>query len=121
MWKLAAFLLAASLASAGDTSDPWEKVKKLKTGSSLRIYKTGVGEPIAAQSADVTERKLIVIIKDAETAINKSEIDHVDYQPPATKTKSTTYSADGDSVSFGSNRSVNHEGWQTIYQRTPPK
>jgi len=123
MWKTAALLLAVSFALAADNeADPWEKVKNLKTGSDLRIYKTGVTEPIKAKSVDVTERKLMVIIKNAETAINKAEIDHVDYQPPPGKAvTSKTYSSEGDSASFSINRSNSRDGWQTVYQRTPAK
>ena len=122
MWKLALALLAVSFAFGADGGDPWGKVKNLKTGSDLRIYKTGITEPITAKFADVTERKLLVIIKNTETAINKAEIDHVDYQPPAGKPVTTkTYTADGDSAGMSVSRSGGRDGWQTVYQRTPAR
>ncbi len=120
MWKIAALLFAAALAWGADknaSADPWEKVKNLKTGSDLRIYKTGAAEPITAKSADVTERKLVVIIKNSETAMNKSEIERIDYQPPATKSRSTSYDANPDSASMSISSGSSREGWQTIYQR----
>jgi hypothetical protein len=108
MWKLAALLLCATLGWSADkdAADPWEKVKNLKTGSDLRIYKTGGGEPISAKSADVTARKLVVIIGNEETAINKADIERVDYQPPAGKpVKTKTYEATPDSASISYQRS----------------
>jgi len=127
MWRLAALSFVAVLAtvpvwSAEKDADPWEKVRNLKMGSDLRIYKTGVAVPVLAKSANVTERKLIVIIKNAETAINKYEIERVDYQPPPNKAVTTkTYDASSDSASMSINRSSSRDGWQTVYQRAPAK
>jgi len=127
MWKLAAIGFITVLGtfpvwSAEKESDPWEKVRNLKTGSDLRIYKTGAAMPVLAKSADVTERKLIVIIKNGETAISKSEIERIDFQPPPHKAVTTkTYDASSDSASMSINRSSSRDGWQTVYQRTPAK
>ena len=116
----AVLLLSMSLLLSA--ADPWEKVRNLKTGSDLKIYKTGVAEPIVAKSVDVTERKLIVIIKNAETAMNKADIERIDYQPPPSKPTTTkTYSADSDSASMSISRSGGRDGWQTVFQRTPAK
>jgi hypothetical protein len=120
MLKLTAVLLLASFSSLA--ADPWDKLKNLKTGSDLKIYKTAGGEPITAKSADVTETKVVVIIKNEETAIRKSEIARIDYQPPAGKhTKSKDYTVTEDSASMSIGSSSNREGWQTIYQRPPTK
>ena len=106
MWKVAALLLATCV-SWGADADPWAKVKGLKTGSDLRIYKTGVTEPVTAQYGDMTERKLVVIIKNAETAINKTEIERIDYHPPAGKpVKTTTYDASSDANSESASMSI---------------
>jgi hypothetical protein len=125
MWKLAALVLATSFALAADkdaAADPWEKVKNLKTGSDLRIYKTGATEPIIAKFGDVTERKLVVILKNTETAINKAEIERIDFQPPPSKpVRTKTYDADSGSASLHISGSTSRDAWQTIYQRTPPK
>jgi hypothetical protein len=124
MWKLAALLFATSFILYADknvAADPWDKVRDLKTGSDLRIYKTGVTEPVRAQFADVTERKLLVIIKNSETAITKSEIERIDYQPPPTKSRTKTYDATPDSASMSISSGNSREGWQTIYQRPPSK
>jgi hypothetical protein len=125
MWKLAAVLLATSFALAADkdaTSDSWEKVKNLKTGSDLRIYSTGAAEPVTAKFADVTGRKLPVIIKNAETAINKGEIERIDFQPPAGKpVKTKTYDVNPDGASLSMGKGGSREGWQTVYQRPAAK
>ena len=115
-------MAAFQVLSAAKGADPWENVRNLKTGSDLRIYKAGGAVPVLAKSADVTERKLIVIIKNTETAINKAEIERVDYQPPPNKAVTTkTYDASSDSASMSINRSSSRDGWQTVYQRAPAK
>jgi hypothetical protein len=120
MWKMAAVLLGCAFACAAE--DSWAKVKELKTGSDLRVYKKGGLDPITAKSVDVTERKLVVLIKNVETAINKVDVDRVDYQPPAGKAVTTkTYDATEDSASFSIHRSNSRDGWSTIYRRADVK
>src|SRR5262245_6661953 len=77
MKKVALLLLSCSFAYAAADADPAEGVKNLKTGSDLRIYRKGAMEPIVAKSVDVTEQKLIVVIKKSETAIGKMDIQRI--------------------------------------------
>jgi hypothetical protein len=79
MTKLLFVLLAASAAFGAD--DPWIKVKNLKSGTELRIYKRGTAQPILAKSDDVTEDSLIVVVKNEQIAIAKDLIDRIDDRP----------------------------------------
>ena len=79
MTKLLFVLLAAAAAFAAD--DPWGKVKDLKSGTELRIYKKGTAQPILAKSDDVIGDNLIVVVKNEEIAIAKDLVDRIDYRP----------------------------------------
>jgi hypothetical protein len=77
--RLLIVFLAASAAFAAD--DPWAKVKDLKSGTELRIYKKGNALPVLAKSDDVTQDNLIVVVKNEEIAIAKDMVDRIDYRP----------------------------------------
>lgn len=79
MSKLFFFLLAAVTAFAAD--DPWAKVRELKSGTELRIYKKGTAQPVLAKSDDVTDDNLVVVVKNEQVAISKDLIDRIDYRP----------------------------------------
>jgi hypothetical protein len=79
MSKLLFLVLAAATAFAAD--DPWAKVKDLKSGTELRIYKKGTTQPVLAKSDDVTEDNLVVVVKNEQMAIAKDLIDRIDYRP----------------------------------------
>ncbi|HLK69907.1 MAG TPA: hypothetical protein VKU19_41040 [Bryobacteraceae bacterium] len=93
MSKLLVFFLVAAAAFAAD--DPWAKVRDLKSGTELRIYKKGAAQPVLAKSADVTDDNLVVLVKNEQIAIAKDLIDRIDYRPQGgratteTKTKTT--------------------------------
>lgn len=57
--------------------DEWAKVKALKTGAELRVYKKASTQPISALMVEITDENLIVI-KKTETAIPKDQIDRID-------------------------------------------
>ena len=98
MSKLILLVLSATLAFAAD--DPWAKVKDLKTGTELRIYKKGSSQPLVVKSADVTEDNLVVLLKNAQVAIPKDSIDRVDYRPAKGKltTETTTKQTEPDTT-----------------------
>jgi hypothetical protein len=88
LWLVATLSLAGiSGANAADikTDDQWIKVKELKAGTEIRIYKKGVVQPILAKAGDATDDKLIVILKNEETALDKKDIERIDARPPAGK------------------------------------
>ncbi len=78
-----AFLLLLLAGLAGFAADDWAKVKALKTGSELLVFKKGSTQSISAQFGDLTDDNLIVIVKKTETAIPKDQIDRVDARPPS--------------------------------------
>lgn len=79
--------LAAFTAFAADNS--WDKVRDLKTGTELRIYKKGAHQPVAGTMDEANKERLIAVVKNEQVAIQKDEIDRIDYRPPATKRRVT--------------------------------
>ena len=81
-------LVSALAVFAAD--DEWAKVKNLKTGTEIRIYKKGSSQPIAAQMGDLTEVNLIIVVKKAQSAIPRDQIDRIDARPAARRMTSQT-------------------------------
>jgi hypothetical protein len=79
MLKTIITLCAAALAFGAD--DPWAKVKELKTGAELQVYKRGAVQPLAVKMGELTDQNLIVINKNAETAISRDDIERIDARP----------------------------------------
>ena len=79
MTRLLFVMLAVSSAFAAD--DPWARVKDLKIGTELRIYKRGTVQPVLAKSDDVTADNLIVVVRNEQIAIAKDLVDRIDYRP----------------------------------------
>jgi hypothetical protein len=90
MRKLLLLLCPALLAFGAD--DPWAKVKELKTGTELRVYKKGAALPLVVKMDELTDDNLVVIDKNKQTAIARDQIDRVDYRPSGKSrvTKETT-------------------------------
>jgi hypothetical protein len=92
MRKLLVFILAA--ASAFGADDAWSKVKALKTGAEIRVYKKGSAQPVLALMDELTDENLVVIIKKTQTAIPRDQIDRIDARPVQTgsrvKSETTT-------------------------------
>lgn len=79
MWKFILFLCTALAAFGAD--DPWAKLKELKTGTELRVYKKGASQPLLVKMDELTDDNLVVINKNEQTAIARDQIDRVDYRP----------------------------------------
>jgi hypothetical protein len=134
-----ALLLATAFVvpiTAHTADDSWNKVKALKSGTELRIYKRGSLVPILAQAAEATDDKLTVVVKKKEVAIDKSEIDRIESRPLASKkvTKTTTTTVvdptlqpvkgarpedypTGATTSSGTSYSWSNVPFETIYRR----
>lgn len=132
------FLFAIATFLLKGAEDPWAKVKELKSGTELRILKRGSKQPIVAKSDDVTDDKLLVVIKNSETAIDKEDIDQIDFRPSGGSSMTTetreTKRYDGarepamglggqnaNPESTSTSTSVNwgsKPGFKTIYRRT---
>ena len=81
--KLLLVGLAALVVSAAENS--WDKVRELKTGCELRIFKKGSRQPVLAVLDQADNEKLIVVVKNQEIAIDRDDVDRVDYRPATTK------------------------------------
>lgn len=139
MLKTTLLVLSALAAFAAD--NPWGKVCDQKSGTELRIYKRGGKPPLLANMGDCSEDHLIVIVKNAEVAIDKDDIDRIDYRPIKSsrvtkETKSVTTDSTeqtgvgptpqgsrptGPTTSTTSSYSVGSKpDFETLYRRPPP-
>ena len=134
---IAIVLLAAVTAFAAD--DAWTKVRELKSGTELRIFKKGGLHPIIAKMEEANPDSLIIVEKNSETAIPRDQIDRIDYRPAKTSriTKETRDTVQGpdaqtaaespnniphESVSSGTSYVIGGQpDFQTIYRRPPPE
>jgi hypothetical protein len=123
--KIFLVILAATTAFAAD--DPWQKVKDLKAGADLRVFRKGSTQPLLVQMGELTDDNLVVVDKKAERAIPREEIDRIDSRPPKTtwvkeEKTSNTPNADGsNSSSYSSGYSKGSRGdFETIYRRPAP-
>ena len=57
MLKLTLFLVCSALAAFG-ADDPWAKVKAIKSGSELRVYKKGAAQPLLVKMDEATDDRL---------------------------------------------------------------
>jgi hypothetical protein len=135
MFRLLVFVFAA-LAAFG--ADDWGKVRELKTGTELRIYKKGASQFVAAIMDEASADRLVAVIKNEQVAIAKDDIDRIDYRPPrpgARVTKETTttvteshepVAAPGSQGGNGTSTSTStgysfqpKPNFETIYRRPP--
>ena len=128
-------ILAALAAFAAD--NPWDKVRALKTGTELRIFKREAKQPVLASMDEANDERIVVVVKNEQLAIPKSDIDRIDYRPlktggKFTKQTSSTYEESRDKVaspqghpgpssSSSSSLTLNSKpDFETIYRRPPP-
>jgi hypothetical protein len=135
---LAIVLLAAVTACAAD--DPWTKVRDLKSGTEMRIFKKGGMHPIQAKMEQANPDSLIIVLKNEELAIPREQIDRIDYRPlkaggrVTKETRETVETADAqtaaesrnnipsETVSSGTSYVIGPlPDFQTIYRRPPPE
>jgi hypothetical protein len=93
MKQLLLLSLAALTVFAAENA--WDKVRDLRLGTELRIVKKGVRQPILATMDEANDERIIVVVKHEEIAIQKDDIDRIDYRPPrkgkaVKETRSTT-------------------------------
>ena len=91
MFRILLLLLAAASAMAAD--DPWVKVRDLKSGAELRVYKKGSPQPVLAKMDQLTDENLIVVVKTEQVAIAREQIDRIDYRPAKSRITCRTMSA----------------------------
>jgi hypothetical protein len=135
---LALFLIAICTFGA---DDPWSKVKDLKTGTDLRVWKKGVSTPLQATMDELTPEHLRIVVKKEQVAIPVDQIDRVDARPSKSGpkiTKETRVTNDAPdtektspnrphnipSASGSSSSNVTFGGkadFETVYRRLPAK
>jgi hypothetical protein len=118
-------LMLAGLVAFG-ADDDWTKVRALKTGAELRVFKKGATQPVLAQMDELTDENLVVIVKKTQMAIPKDQIDRVDARPAgggAKKETTTKQSVDADGKETTSTSTGYSFGgkpdFETVYRRPP--
>jgi hypothetical protein len=108
MLKTILILCVSTLAFGAD--DPWTKVKELKTGTELQVFKRGSAQPLTVKMDELTDDNLVVINKNAQTAIPRDEIERIDARsggrtrtPTETKTTEKNAATDPRSTIPGPN------------------
>jgi hypothetical protein len=90
-------LLTVLLAWGAD--DDWAKVRALRGGTEIRVFKKGSAQPIVAKMDEASDENLVVVLKNEQVAIPRDQIDRVDARPAqaggkSTKTTTTTTKVD---------------------------
>jgi hypothetical protein len=79
MGKTLLLLLSAATLFAAD--DPWTKVKDLKSGGDVQIFRKGAPKPLEAKLDEVRDDAVVVLVKNEQKSIPKEDIDRLDYRP----------------------------------------
>src|SRR5580658_4000154 len=118
-------LMLAGLVAFG-ADDAWTKVRALKTGAELRVFKKGATQPVLAQMDELTDENLVVIVKKTQMAIPMDQIDRVDARAAgggAKKETTTKQSVDADGKETTSTSTGYSFGgkpdFETVYRRPP--
>jgi hypothetical protein len=74
-------ILFVAAVSAFGAEDTWAKVRELKSGTELRVYRQGAKQPILATMDEATEDSLRIVVKNEQRAIPKGEIERIDARP----------------------------------------
>lgn len=140
--RISTICLLACLASTA-AEDTWTKIRELKTGTEIRIFKRGAKQPLEARMDEANDERVVVILKNEQTSIARQEIDRLDYRPEQksgrvtreSKTETTlpaetpsgprpNYSSGAPSTSSSSGLSFGSKpGFETLYTRptAPPR
>ena|SRR5579884_1714626 len=138
---LLVLMTAATLLGANTPADKaWAKVKDLKTGTELRVFKKGATKAVIAVLDEANDENLIVMVKNEEIAINRDDIERIDYRPKRASEGPTVVHREtetgpegtvpnprdhslGGAPSASSGSDVMFGGkpdFETIYRRPPP-
>ena len=94
MRKFLFLFLTTMLAWGAD--DDWAKVRALRGGTEIRVFKKGSSQPIVAKMDEAGDEHLVLVLKNEQVAIPREQIDRVDARPapssgkPAKTTTTTT-------------------------------
>jgi hypothetical protein len=87
---LRCFLVLCSAALAFGADDPWSKVKALKSGTEIRIYKRGTTAPLTGKVDEVRDDSIAVVLKNEQVSIDKDSIDRLDARPSQSPRRMTS-------------------------------
>jgi len=119
-------LIAFSALLAFAADDPWVKLKEIKSGTELRVFKRGSAQPLLVKMDEATDERLVIVNKTEQTSIAREEIDRVDARPSNKRpvTRETKASGGETAGSSGLSSSLSIGGkpdFETVYRRpTPP-
>jgi hypothetical protein len=118
--KIAPILFACAI--AWGVEDSWQKVKDLAAGSDIRVFKKGSTRAVSAKMASLVNGKLMVVVKKEQVAIDRADVERIDYHPPRgkgvkTESSATTVDGYGTNTTWSSGTSWTRDGWQTVYRR----
>jgi hypothetical protein len=85
--KICLLSLAAALAFGAD--DPWAKVREIKSGTEIRVYKKGSKAPVIGKIDQATEDAVVVMLKKEEIGIQREDVDRIDSRPAEKGTRVT--------------------------------
>jgi hypothetical protein len=127
-------LFAAAALFAAD--DPWTKVKELKSGTEIAIFRKGATKPLEVKLDEVREDAVVVVNKKEQVAIPREEIDRLDYRPSGRKVTSEVkhtvgqpdptpptgmdHGANVPGNTYSSGVTFTKPGYETIYRRPSP-
>ena len=108
MARVLFFLLAAATAFAAD--DPWAKVQALKSGTEIRVLKKGSTQPVIGKFDEANSERLIIVVKNEQSAIAKDQIDRLDYRPSGSRVAVTSKTEQTDPAAAQEPRAgMNHQ------------
>jgi len=73
-------LLAALSMFAADNND-WAEVKKLVSGTEIRVHKAGIKKPVVTKLDEVRDDKIFIVTGNEQSAILRADIDQLDARP----------------------------------------
>ncbi|MEO8591934.1 MAG: hypothetical protein ABI759_01305 [Candidatus Solibacter sp.] len=145
MRHLLLFLALPLLVWSAD-EDAWAKLKDVKTGAELRVYKVGSAQPMLVKMDELTDDNLVIIEKNKQVAIPRTQLDRVEARPiskgSTLNKRTTTTSSDGvgdpkavipgpqqgspgahSTTSTSTSVSFDKPGFEVVYRRqaAPPK
>src|SRR5262245_9921175 len=74
-------ILACSAFLAAAADDPWTKLKDIKGGTELRVFRKGSSQPLLVKMDEATDERLVIVNKNEQTSIPREDIDRIDARP----------------------------------------
>ncbi len=135
MTKCIILLVAAACAVVA--ADNWDKVKAIRSGTEVRVYKKGTAQPVLAKFDEARDESVVVVVKNEQVAIPRDIIDRLDARPDkgsrvTTETKTKTEPPDTRPAPMGSRPATGNTSYsnnvsigskpdfETVYRRPAP-